>query len=63
LLAIAEIQSGEIKDLTEAVRIIDERTRRTDERLDERTRRTDERLDTLINIVERYISEGRGGRP
>ncbi len=25
--------------------------------------RTDERLNTLINVVERYISEGRNGKP
>ncbi len=25
--------------------------------------RTDERLNTLINVIERYISEGRNGKP
>lgn len=48
LLAIQELQAGEIKDLSVAVRAIDERTRHSDER-----------LDALINTVERFISEGR----
>ena len=50
LLAVAEIQAGEIKDLTESVRAVDERQRHTDER-----------LNVLINTVERFISEGKHG--
>ena len=50
LLAAAEIQAGEIRDLSESVRAVDARTRHTDER-----------LDALINTVERYISERRNG--
>jgi len=45
LLAAAEIQAGEIKELGAAVRVIDERQRETDER-----------LNALINTVERYIT-------
>lgn len=72
LLAIAEIQAAEIRDLTESTRTLDERQRETDERqrkaderqreADERGRRTDERLNVLINIVERHISEGHNGK-
>ncbi len=51
LLAVAEIQAGEINDLTQAVRAVDERQRHTDER-----------LNVLINTVERFISEGRNGK-
>jgi phage head maturation protease len=49
LLAITEIQAGEIKELSKAVQAIDERTRKTDER-----------LDVLVNSVERLISERNG---
>ena len=58
LLAAAEIQAGEIKDLADSLRAVDERQRAAEER----GRRTDERLDALINIVERQISEGRNGK-
>ena len=58
LLAIAEIQAAEIKDLSESVRTLADRQRASEER----GRRTDERLDALINIVERHISEGRDRR-
>jgi methyl-accepting chemotaxis protein len=51
LLAIAEIQAAEIRDLTESTRT-----------LADRQRETDERLNALINTVERYISEGRNGK-
>ena len=54
LLAVAEIQAAEIRDLTESVRRLGE----GQQELDDRGRRTDERLDALINIVERHISEG-----
>ncbi|HEY0174413.1 MAG TPA: hypothetical protein VGB98_25580 [Pyrinomonadaceae bacterium] len=72
LLAIAEIQAAEIRDLTESTRALAERQREADERqreaderqreADERGRRTDERLNVLINIVERHISEGHHGK-
>ena len=51
LLAIAEIQATEIRDLTESTRT-----------LADRQRDTDERLNALINTVERYISERRNGK-
>lgn len=58
LLAVAEIQAAEIRDLTESIRTLADRQRESEER----GRRTDERLDALINIVERHISEGRNGK-
>jgi uncharacterized protein YoxC len=71
LLTVAEIQATEIRDLTESTRDLRESTRfLTDRRreseewrreADERGRRTDVRLDALLDIVERHISEGRGG--
>jgi ABC-type transporter Mla subunit MlaD len=51
LLAIAEIQAAEIRDLTESTRT-----------LASRQHDTDERLNALINTVERYISERRNGK-
>lgn len=51
LLAVAEIQAGEIRELAESVRAVDERQREADER-----------LNALINTVERYISERRDGK-
>lgn len=51
LLAAAEIQAGEIKDLYESLKVVDERTRRTDER-----------LDALVNTVERIISDRQNGK-
>ena len=72
LLAVAEIQAAEIRDLTESTRDLRESTRDLTEstraladrqhEADERGRRTDERLDALINIVERHISEDRTGK-
>jgi FtsZ-binding cell division protein ZapB len=72
LLAMAEIQASEIRDLTESTRGLTESTsdlRESTQALaerrresDERGRRTDERLDALINIVERHVSEGRNGK-
>jgi chromosome segregation ATPase len=65
LLAIAEIQASEIRDLAESTRDLRESTQALVERqreADERGRQTDERLDALINIVERHISEGRNGK-
>ena len=64
LLAVAELQAAEIRDLTESTRDLREATRALADRQrenDERGRRTDERLNALINIVERHISEGRNG--
>jgi hypothetical protein len=64
LLAVAEIQSGEIHELGEAVRVINQRQREADERrreADERGRQTDERLNAFINTVERIISERKNG--
>ena len=58
LLAIAEIQAAEIRDLTESTRTLADRQREADER----GRQTDERLNALINTVERYISERRNGK-
>ena len=51
LLAIAEIQAAEIRDLTETTRT-----------LASRQNETDERLNALIDTVERYISERRNGK-
>lgn len=48
LLAIAEIHEREINELSQAQA--------------EAQSRTDERLNTLINTVERHISEGRNGK-
>lgn len=58
LLAVAEIQASEIKDISESIRALADRQRDSEER----GRRTDERLDALIHIVERHISEGRNGK-
>lgn len=58
LLAAAEIQAGEIKDLSESVKDLGESVRA----INGRQKQTDERLDALINTVERYISERRDGK-
>lgn len=50
LLAAAQIQSHQIDGLAEA-------QANTDRQMAE----TNERLNTLINVVEQFISEGRGG--
>lgn len=52
LLAIAELHAGEIEELRAS-------NRAAAEELRESGKATDERLNALINIVERYISEGR----
>jgi hypothetical protein len=54
LLAIAEIHDGEIKVLAQTQA---EAQARTDRQMAE----TDERLNTLVNVVERLISERRNG--
>jgi ABC-type transporter Mla subunit MlaD len=59
-LVDAQIRTEEnISTLTERVTALAEAQTHTDERL----RDTDERLNTLINVVERHISEGRNGGP
>jgi len=57
-LVDAQIKTEEnLSTLTERMTALAEAQRRTDERLVE----TDDRLNTLINVVERHISEGRNG--
>ena len=55
-------QIGSLRDLLLRLgRIVEEQGRRMDEgfaRLTEAQQRTDERLNTLINVVERYFSNG-----
>ena len=59
-LVAAQIKTeGNISTLTERMTALAEAQRRTDERLIE----TDERINTLINVVERHISEGHNGGP
>ena len=65
LLAVAEIQATEIRDLSESTRDLRDSTQALSDRqrqADERGRQTDERLNALIDIVERHISEGRNGK-
>jgi hypothetical protein len=52
LLTIAEIHEREINTLGQGI-----------QNMSETTRATDDRLNTLINVVERHISEGRNGKP
>ena len=59
-LVDAQIKTEEnLSTLTERMTALAEAQSRTDERLLE----TDVRLNTLINVVERHISEGRNGKP
>ena len=58
LLAIAEIHEREINTIGHQVSSVS----RDVATLSETTRATDERLNTLINVVERQISNGRNGR-
>jgi chromosome segregation ATPase len=50
LLAIAEMHDREIKTIKEA-----------QERTDKQMAETDGRLNTLVDVVERFLSNGRGG--
>lgn len=52
LLSIAEIHEREIGTLGQKIAAVSENGRATDER-----------LNTLINVVERQLSEGRNGNP
>jgi hypothetical protein len=61
LLAIAEIHEGEIKALAEAQATQAQVQAETQARTDKQMAETDERLNTLINVVERVISEKRNG--
>ncbi|HKP73695.1 MAG TPA: hypothetical protein VJT82_12195 [Pyrinomonadaceae bacterium] len=68
LLAIAEIHEGEIKALAEAQALTAEAQAAQAEaqaqaqaRTDKQMAETDGRLNTLINVVERIISEKRNG--
>lgn len=66
LLSIAEIHEREIASLGEKIAAVSENGRATDKRIaevSENGRATDERLNTLINVVERQISERRNGKP
>ncbi len=58
LVRIVEAQG---RRTDERINLLEESQRRTDERINllaESERRTDERLNTLINVVERYFSNG-----
>jgi len=58
LLTIAEIHEREINTLGHQVSSLS----REISSLGQTTRATDDRLNTLINVVERQISEGRNGK-
>ena len=65
LLAIAEIHEREINTIGHQVSSVSRDVAalsRDIGTLSETTRATDERLNTLINVVERQISNGRNGR-
>jgi hypothetical protein len=58
-IAVAQAQAARTQShMNEVVAVMAEAQQRTDRKLAE----TDDRLDTLINVVERYISEGRNGK-
>jgi len=59
LLSIAEIHEREINTLSHQISSVSWNVAM----LGETTRATDGRLNTLINVVERQISEGRNGKP
>lgn len=59
LLSIAEIHEREITTVGQGL----ERLTNEILKLGETTQATDDRLNVLINIVERYISDGRNGKP
>ena len=59
---LAESQAqltGQMRELAQAQQRTDEKLAETNERLAE----TNERLNIFINVVEKYISEQRNGRP
>jgi siroheme synthase (precorrin-2 oxidase/ferrochelatase) len=59
-IATAQAQAARSQaHMNEVLAVMAEAQQRTDQKLAE----TDGRLNTLINVVERYISEGRNGRP
>jgi predicted nucleic acid-binding Zn-ribbon protein len=65
LLSIAEIHEREINTIGHQVSSLSQEIRNVGSEisnLSETTRATDERLNTLINVVERQISEGRNGK-
>ena len=58
-VAVAQAQMARSQaHMNEVVAVMAEAQERTDRKLGE----TDDRLNTLINVVERYISEGRNGK-
>ena len=57
LLALAEMHEREIQSHTEQIQLHTQQILS----LGETTKATDERLNTLINVVERQISNGRNG--
>ncbi|MGQ0763330.1 MAG: hypothetical protein ACT4OT_15135 [Acidobacteriota bacterium] len=57
LLALAEMHERELQSHTEQIQLHTQQILS----LGETTKATDERLNTLINVVERQISNGRNG--
>ena len=59
-VAAAQVQMARSQaHMNEVVAVMAEAQERTDRKLAE----TDDRLNTLINVVERHISEGHNGKP
>lgn len=61
LLAIAEIHDGEIKALAQTQARMTQAQAEAQARTDRQMAETDERLNTLVNVMERLISERRNG--